>query len=125
MGSPMTNKNILLGLSLKRRRDSHYRYRNSHVSRGAARRMVHDRRHRHDGRGRLDELSQVAIEGLQGYFRSHPAPEERLEQARKVIVEDELDVKKPLTPIEITPLIRQKDAPARAVKNEEGVRNEK
>jgi hypothetical protein len=42
-----------------------------------------------------------------------------------VIVEDELDVKKPLTPIEITPLIRQKDAPARAVKNEEGVRNEK
>ena len=87
--------------------------------------MVHDRRHRHDGRGRLDELSQVAIEGLQGYFRSHPAPEERLEQARKVIVEDELDVKKPLTPIEITPLIRQKDAPARAVKNEEGVRNER
>jgi hypothetical protein len=38
MGSPMTNKNILLGLSLKRRRDSHYRYRNSHVIGGVEQR---------------------------------------------------------------------------------------
>ena len=73
----------------------------------------------------IDELSQVAIEGLQGYFRSHPLPEERLEQAKKVIVEDGLDVTKPLTPLAITPLIRQKNAPASAVKDAEGVQHER
>lgn len=49
----------------------------------------------------VGELSQVAIEGLQGYFRSHPAPEERLEQTRKVIAEDGLNVTRPLTPLVI------------------------
>jgi beta-barrel assembly-enhancing protease len=50
----------------------------------------------------VDELSQVAIQGLQGYFRSHPLPEERLEQAKKVIAEDELDTSKPLTPLAVS-----------------------
>jgi predicted Zn-dependent protease len=53
----------------------------------------------------VDELSQVAIEGLQGYFRSHPLPEERLEQAKKVIAEEGLDATKPLTPLAISSLI--------------------
>ncbi len=56
----------------------------------------------------VDELSQVAIEGLQGYFRSHPLPEERLEQAKKVIAEEGLDATKPLTPLAISSLIRTK-----------------
>jgi len=45
------------------------------------------------------ELSQVAIEGLEGYFRSHPEPSERLAQAQQVIAEDRLDTDKPLTPL--------------------------
>ena len=56
----------------------------------------------------VDELSQVAIGGLEGYFRSHPLPEERLDQARQVIAEDGLDVTKPLTPLAISSLIRTK-----------------
>lgn len=55
-----------------------------------------------------DEISQVAIEGLEGYFRSHPLPEERLEQARQVIAEDGLEATKPLTPFAISSLIRTK-----------------
>jgi len=31
------------------------------------------------------ELSQVAIEGIMGYFRSHPLPEERIHQAERII----------------------------------------
>lgn len=73
----------------------------------------------------VDELSQVAIEGLQGYFRSHPLPEERLEQVKKVIAEDGLDVTKPLTALAIEPLIRQKIAPASAEKDVEGAQHEK
>jgi predicted Zn-dependent protease len=37
-----------------------------------------------------DELSQLAIEGLTGYFRSHPLPSERLTRANEVIAEDHL-----------------------------------
>jgi beta-barrel assembly-enhancing protease len=49
----------------------------------------------------VDELGQVAIEGLLGYFRSHPLPQQRLEQVKEVIVEDGLDTTKPLTPLAI------------------------
>jgi beta-barrel assembly-enhancing protease len=35
-----------------------------------------------------EELSQLAIQGLQGYFRSHPVPSERLAQANAVIVQE-------------------------------------
>lgn len=58
----------------------------------------------------VDELSQVAIEGLEGYFRSHPPPEERLDQARLVIAEDRLEATEPLTPLAISSLIRTKPA---------------
>lgn len=43
-----------------------------------------------------DELSQVAIDGLTGYFRSHPLPSERLQQINEVIAEDRMK-NKPLT----------------------------
>jgi predicted Zn-dependent protease len=42
------------------------------------------------------ELSQVAIDGLTGYFRSHPLPSERLQQINDVIAQDHLK-DKPLT----------------------------
>jgi len=35
-----------------------------------------------------EELSQLAIQGLQGYFRSHPLPSERLAQANRMIVQE-------------------------------------
>ena len=49
----------------------------------------------------VDELSQVAIEGLNGYFRSHPLPAERLNQIKVVIAEDHLPVNRPLTPFHL------------------------
>jgi predicted Zn-dependent protease len=65
----------------------------------------------------VDELSQVAIKGLHGYFRSHPPPEERLEEAKKVIAEDGLDTTKPLTPLAVSSLLQTKPSPANATKN--------
>ena len=54
-----------------------------------------------------DELSQVAMQGLAGYFRSHPLPSERLAQAKEIVAQDHLATDKPLTPFhlayEITP----------------------
>jgi predicted Zn-dependent protease len=35
-----------------------------------------------------EELSQLAIQSLQGYFRSHPLPSERLAQANNVIAQE-------------------------------------
>lgn len=46
-----------------------------------------------------DELSQVAVDGLEGYFRTHPSPAERLAQAHRVIAEDHLSMNAPLTPL--------------------------
>jgi predicted Zn-dependent protease len=56
----------------------------------------------------VDELTQVAIDGLQGYFWSHSLPEERLEQVEKVIAEDGLNKTKPLTQLMISSMIRVK-----------------
>lgn len=45
-----------------------------------------------------DELSQLAIASLTGYFRSHPLPSERLAQARALIVQEhwqDLQLQKP------------------------------
>jgi predicted Zn-dependent protease len=47
------------------------------------------------------ELSQLAIEGLSGYFRTHPLPSERLEQVNQVIAQDRLEVKRPLKPFHV------------------------
>jgi predicted Zn-dependent protease len=46
------------------------------------------------------ELSQVAIDGLTGYFRSHPLPSERLEQLHAVIAQDHLK-NRPLRPFHV------------------------
>jgi predicted Zn-dependent protease len=43
-----------------------------------------------------EELSEVTIEGLKGYFRSHPEPSERLTQIRNVIADDHLAMTAPL-----------------------------
>jgi len=34
-----------------------------------------------------EELSELAIQSLSGYFRSHPLPGERIEQANRIIAE--------------------------------------
>jgi beta-barrel assembly-enhancing protease len=49
----------------------------------------------------VDELSQVAIEGLGSYFRTHPLPSERLAQAQSLIADDHLPVDKPLKPFHV------------------------
>jgi predicted Zn-dependent protease len=45
-----------------------------------------------------EELSQLAIDSLAGYFRTHPLPSERLVQANEVIAQDHLPIDKPLKP---------------------------
>jgi predicted Zn-dependent protease len=47
------------------------------------------------------ELSQLAIEGLSGYFRTHPLPSERLEQVNEVIAQDRLEMSKPFKPFHV------------------------
>ena len=41
-----------------------------------------------------EELSQLAIQSLEGYFRSHPLPSERIAQAEKIIAEQHWEGKK-------------------------------
>jgi predicted Zn-dependent protease len=48
-----------------------------------------------------DELSQLAIDSLTGYFRTHPLPSERLAQANEVIAQDHLPIDKPLKPFHV------------------------
>lgn len=43
-----------------------------------------------------EELSQLAIDGLAGYFRTHPLPSERLSQAKSVIGAEHLPMDRPL-----------------------------
>ena len=47
------------------------------------------------------ELSQLAIEGLNGYFRTHPLPSERLAQASEIIAQDHLPLNRPLKPFHV------------------------
>lgn len=48
-----------------------------------------------------EELSELAIEGLGGYFRTHPLPSERLAQAQSIIAQDHLPLDKPLKPFHV------------------------
>jgi len=41
-----------------------------------------------------EEISELALQSLQGYFRSHPLPSERLEQAQRLIAEQKWEGKK-------------------------------
>jgi predicted Zn-dependent protease len=47
------------------------------------------------------ELSEIAIQSLTGYFRSHPLPSERLAQATSVIEQQHWQNRKQLTPFRI------------------------
>jgi predicted Zn-dependent protease len=48
-----------------------------------------------------EELSQLAIDSLQGYFRSHPLPSERLAQTNEVIAHDHLSTNQSLKPFHV------------------------
>jgi len=48
-----------------------------------------------------EELSELAIQSLQGYFRSHPLPSERLSQAKAVIVQERWEGRKTQKPFRI------------------------
>ena len=50
-----------------------------------------------------EELSKVAIDGLEGYFRTHPLPSERIGQANEIIADDRLPVDRPLLPLRVEP----------------------
>jgi predicted Zn-dependent protease len=46
------------------------------------------------------EFSQLAIEGLMGYFRSHPPASERLARVKTLIIEEHLSPNQPITPLQ-------------------------
>lgn len=48
-----------------------------------------------------EELSQLAIQSLEGYFRSHPLPSERLTQANQVIAQQHWENRKAQKPFHI------------------------
>ena len=48
-----------------------------------------------------DELSDLAIQSLQGYFRSHPLPSERLAQAHQIIAQQHWETRKEQKPFHV------------------------
>ncbi len=48
-----------------------------------------------------DELSDLAIQSLQGYFRSHPLPAERLAQANQIIAQQHWEARKEQKPFHV------------------------
>jgi predicted Zn-dependent protease len=48
-----------------------------------------------------EELTDVAIQGLTGYFRSHPLPSERIAQANNLIAQEHWQNRKKLKPFKI------------------------
>ncbi len=48
-----------------------------------------------------EELSQLAIQSLQGYFRSHPLPSERLAQANRLIAQERWQDRKTQKPFRV------------------------
>lgn len=48
-----------------------------------------------------DELSDLAIQSLQGYFRSHPQPSERLAQANQIIAQQHWESRKEQKPFHV------------------------
>jgi beta-barrel assembly-enhancing protease len=53
------------------------------------------------------ELSQLAIESLDGYFRTHPLPSERIEQANRIIAEQHWEGQAETKPFRIEYELRQ------------------
>ena len=56
------------------------------------------------------ELSQVARESLEGYFRSHPPPAERIEQIRRMIADNHWESLTKERPIEVKDAICAQEA---------------
>jgi predicted Zn-dependent protease len=48
-----------------------------------------------------EELSQLAIQSLTGYFRSHPLPSERLAQANRIIAQEHWETRKEQKPFRV------------------------
>jgi beta-barrel assembly-enhancing protease len=48
-----------------------------------------------------DELSDLAMQSLQGYFRSHPLPSERLAQAHQIIAQQHWETRKEQKPFHV------------------------
>jgi Zn-dependent protease with chaperone function len=48
-----------------------------------------------------DELSGLAIQSLEGYFRSHPPPSERLAQANQIIAQQHWETRKDQKPFHV------------------------
>jgi beta-barrel assembly-enhancing protease len=48
-----------------------------------------------------DELSDLAMQSLQGYFRSHPLPSERLAQANQIIAQQHWETRKEQKPFHV------------------------
>jgi predicted Zn-dependent protease len=48
-----------------------------------------------------EELSELAIQSLEGYFRSHPQPSERLAQANALIAQEEWEDRKLQKPFRV------------------------
>jgi predicted Zn-dependent protease len=48
-----------------------------------------------------EELSQLAIQSLNGYFRSHPLPSERLAQAKSIVAEQHWEDRKTQKPFRV------------------------
>jgi len=53
-----------------------------------------------------EELSKLAIQSLEGYFRSHPQPSERLSQANRVIAQEGWQDRKTEKPFRVEPETR-------------------
>lgn len=56
-----------------------------------------------------EELSNVAIQTLQGYFLSHPPPQERIDQIRKMIADNHWENLTKVKPLEIEAGLRKVD----------------
>jgi predicted Zn-dependent protease len=51
-----------------------------------------------------EELSNIALQGLFGYFRSHPSNAERIDQIRNMIADGQLPDRRNTKPIELKPV---------------------
>ena len=47
------------------------------------------------------EITQLAIQSLTGYFRSHPLPSERLAQANRLIAQEHWETRKEQKPLRV------------------------
>jgi len=66
-----------------------------------------------------EQISQVAREALQGYFRSHPKPSERIEQIKELISSEHWENLNHLRKLEVSEMFRTDTAKDNAENSEE------